>query len=69
MRRTTFSILFYLKKSKKTEDSVYPIYARITIGGSRAEFSMQHKISDKNWNPVKGRVRGLGHDVKKSIVH
>jgi len=65
MRRATFSILFYLKKSKKTEDSVYPIYARITIGGSRAEFSMQHNISDKNWNPVKGRVRGLGHDVKK----
>jgi len=65
MRRATFSILFYLKKSKKTEDSVYPIYARITIGGSRAEFSMQQNISEKSWNPVKGRVRGLGHDVKK----
>jgi len=65
MRRATFSILFYLKKSKKTEDNVYPIYVRITIKGSRAEFSMQQNISEKSWNPVKGRVRGLGHDVKK----
>jgi hypothetical protein len=65
MRRATFSILFYLKKSKKTEDNVYPIYVRITIEGSRAEFSMQQNISEKSWNPVKGRVRGLGHEVKK----
>ena len=65
MKRATFNVLFYLKKGRKMKDGTYPIYARITIRGSRAEFSLHHNILEKTWNPDKGRVRGFTQEVNK----
>jgi hypothetical protein len=35
--KTTFSLLFYLKKPKNYEKGIVPIYLRITVNGKRAE--------------------------------
>lgn len=54
MMRSTFSVLFYLKKAKPLKNGEYPIYIRITVNGKRAEISSQCSIENKDWDNKKG---------------
>lgn len=60
----TFSLLFYVKKSKTGADGTAPIYLRITVNGQRAEISTKRTVSPDKWNTDKGCVRGTTEDVK-----
>jgi hypothetical protein len=44
------SILFWLKREKKTKGGLVPIYVRITINGDRDNFSSGKKIHPDNWD-------------------
>jgi len=44
MNRTTFSILFFIKKSKLNKKGEAPIFMRITVNGERAETSVKRSI-------------------------
>jgi len=57
MKRATFTVLFYIKRTKKLKDGTAPIYARITVNGLRAEFALQKSIDEDQWNKEKGCVR------------
>lgn len=46
---TTFSILFWIKKSRLSKGKV-PIYARLTINGKRIEISIQREVSIVEWD-------------------
>jgi len=59
MSRTTFSILFYLKRSKLNKKGEAPIYMRITINGERSEASFKRSIDPGRWNSAKGMARSL----------
>lgn len=37
--RSTFSVIFYLKKEKLKKDGTNPIMGRITVDGTMAQFS------------------------------
>jgi hypothetical protein len=50
MRRSTYSILFYLKRSKLNKWGEAPIYMRITIDGIRSEASINRSIKPEQWN-------------------
>ena len=75
MSRTTFSILFYLKRSKLNKRDEAPIYMRITIDGGRAETSIKRSIDPARWNTSKGLPRSLSNVEKdlnqylKQITH
>ena len=56
MNRTTFSILFFIKKSKLNKKQEAPIYLRITVNGERAETSIKRRIDPAKWNPSKGFI-------------
>ena len=54
---TTFSILFWLKRSK-AKDGQAPLYARVTVNGKRNEISLKRKIILTDWDNSKSRVKG-----------
>ena len=60
MRRATFSVLFYVNKSK-VKDGIVPVMGRITINGTQSQFSCKRSIPLSLWdakgNCAKGRTR------------
>ncbi|MDR3696098.1 Arm DNA-binding domain-containing protein [Mucilaginibacter sp.] len=55
--KTTFSLLFYLKRPKNYENGPMPIYLRITVNGKRAETTSGRESLPANWNSKLGRFR------------
>jgi site-specific recombinase XerD len=64
MQRTTFSILFYIKKSKLLKDGTAPIYMRITINRERSEISIKRRVQPLNWDTARNKAKGKMLDVK-----
>jgi integrase len=60
----TFSILFWLNKSKANSKGLVPIWARITIDGKRAECSVKKQISSSFWDAEKNRAKGNSDDAR-----
>ena len=48
--RTTFSVVFFCKKTKVTKKGKAPIYARITTTGQSTEIYTQCQIEPERWN-------------------
>ena len=44
------SVLFLLEKNKMGRDGTAPLTARITVNGSRAEFSLGKKVPPDCWD-------------------
>ncbi|MBC7487014.1 MAG: phage integrase SAM-like domain-containing protein, partial [Cytophagaceae bacterium] len=63
MNSNTFGIIFYLRKYK-AKDNKAPIYARITVNGLRAEFSMKRDIEMSSWNSSKGMAKPSKEEFK-----
>lgn len=55
---TTVSILFYIKRSKANNESICPIYARVTIQAKRFKFSANKYLNPKRWSPEGSKVKG-----------
>lgn len=53
---TTFHHIFFLKK-QRNQNTLVPIYLRITVAGKRSEISINRKVEVNNWNPGIGRVK------------
>jgi len=56
--RSTFSILFYIKKSALKSNGKAPIMARITLNGEIAQFSLKCEVNPDEWNPRTQRAVG-----------
>ena len=50
MERATFSVSFFVKRTKKLKDGTLPIFVRITVNGERAEFGIQEGVDMKEWD-------------------
>ena len=48
--RSTFRVLFYLKKGAPLKNGMLPIMVRITIDGEKVEFSTKLEIEEKKWD-------------------
>ena len=55
MKRSTFTVGFYIKRKRLMKNGMAPIYARITINGQRAEFGLKRSIDPEEWDPARGR--------------
>lgn len=58
------SVLFWLKKSKKTKEGFIPIYVRITIKGIREEFSSGKKLLLEDWDEDESKAKTTCIDAK-----
>lgn len=59
-----FKILFFLKKGRRRDKNLLPIYVRVTINGKRSEWSIQRSIEPAKWNQQSGRASGSKEEVK-----
>jgi site-specific recombinase XerD len=57
-KRNTFSILFFMHRSKTNKDEEHPIYCRLTVQGRSREFSCQLWVKDNKWLPKAGKIAG-----------
>ncbi|MGF7080271.1 phage integrase SAM-like domain-containing protein [Mucilaginibacter sp. UYCu711] len=62
--KTTFSLLFYLKKPKNYLSGLVPIYLRITVNGQRSETTTGRECEPGTWNSIAGRLKGTKEDTK-----
>ena len=54
MKKKTFAILFYVKRTKLLRNGEAPIFMRITVDAVRAEMSIQRSINLSDWIEKKG---------------
>ena len=57
-KRSTFKLLFYLKKNQPKKNGKVAIMGRITIDGKVASFSTKLEIDPEHWDLKHGRVPG-----------
>ncbi|WP_299523473.1 site-specific integrase [uncultured Lutibacter sp.] len=65
MKRATFSILFFIKKSKLLKDQTAPIYMRVTVNGKRSEVSIKRSIPPRLWDASRNKAKGNSKENKK----
>lgn len=56
--KSTFKVLFYLKKGSEKKNGEVMIMARITIDGKLCQFSTKQGIQPDNWNTAAGKAKG-----------
>lgn len=56
--RSTFKILFYLKKNEPKKDGTVVIMIRVTVDGVRAQFSSKLFVKPELWDNKSGKVIG-----------
>ena len=57
-RKSTFSILFFIKRKKLLKNSDAPVYMRVTVDGRFLEASLKRGVNPKAWNEKKQRSTG-----------
>jgi integrase len=57
-KKSTFKLLFYLKKNELKKNGNAPIMGRITIDGTPKTFGTKLEINPNNWDLKYGRVEG-----------
>jgi len=68
MKKKTFAILFYVKRTKLLKNGEAPVFMRITVDALRAEMSIQRSINLSEWiekkccaKPTNPKNRELNH--------
>lgn len=56
MERTTFGLLFYIRRDKINKKGEAPVFMRLTINGERADASIKRFIEPHAWNSAKGKA-------------
>ena len=65
MKRATFAILFFIRRTSKLKNRESPIFVRITINRKRADISLKRSIDAKLWNTDKNCVKGNNRSAKE----
>lgn len=65
MKRATFNILFYIKRTKLLKTGEAPVYFRISINGSAAEASLKRSIKPELWDTARNRAKGNSKESKE----
>ena len=58
MSRSTFRVLFYLKRNAPKKNGLVPVMGRITVNGKISQFSCKLDVEEKLWNVNLGRMSG-----------
>lgn len=63
MKKSTFSILFYLKRSGLKANGKMPIMGRITVTGQAIQFGAKVEVNPKLWDVKSGKSVGRTQEV------
>ena len=64
--RSTFKVLFFLKRDKVKKDGNMPLFCRITVDGKEVRFSMKCDVSPKCWDVKTGKATGRTAEATKT---
>lgn len=64
--RSTFKVLFYLKKNAPKKNGYVPVMCRITIDGTIAQFSCKLDVNPDLWDTQSGRATGRTTEAKET---
>ena len=67
--RSTFKVLFYLKRNKNKDQKVVPVMGRITVNGSIAQFSAKLSVPEMLWEVSGGRAKGRSLEADRINRH
>ena len=67
--RSTFKVLFYLKRTKSTPRAVYPVMGRSTINGTISQFSAEINVPEQLWEVKGGRAKGKSIESERINRH
>ena len=67
--RSTFKVLFYLKRNKCKDQKVVPVMGRITVNGSIAQFSAKLSVPETLWEVSGGRAKGRSLEADRINRH
>jgi hypothetical protein len=56
--RSTFKVLFFLKRDKQKSNGNIPLFCRITVDGKEVRFGMKREVNPKLWNVKTGKAAG-----------
>ena len=63
--RSTFNLLFYVKRSQPKKNGLCPVMGRITINGQSVQFSCKSDIDPKIWDADTGRAFGRTEQTRE----
>ena len=52
--KSTFSVIYYLKRQVVKKDGTVPVMGRITVDGSQTQFSCKLTVDPKLWDTKRG---------------
>ncbi len=61
---TKLSVLFFVKRTKTNVDGLLPIFIRVTVNGSRIEFSTKRVTTSEKWSIEGNRMKGTSAESK-----
>lgn len=68
--KSTFKVLFYLKKNEPKKNGHVTIMIRVTVDGSNTQFSSKLDMHPDDWDVSKGQARtGKGYSTKNSVLN
>jgi len=63
-KKSTFKVLFYLKKNAPKKNGKVTVMCRVTVNGKQSAFSTKLDISATNWDLKYGRVLGKSQEAQ-----
>ena len=63
MKRATFTILFFIKRSKLLKTGEAPVYLRITSNGDSSEISIKRSIKPSLWDTTRNKAKGTSPEA------
>jgi len=67
MKRSTFKVLFFLKRDKQKANGMIPLFCRITVDGQEARFGMKCDVNLAYWDVKTGKA--IGRTVEASKIN
>lgn len=65
MKRATFNILFYVKRTKLLKTGEAPVYMRITLNSMASEVSLKRSIKPTLWDTTRNKAKGNSEDSQR----
>lgn len=65
--KSTFNVIFFVKKDKQKINGSYPIFVRITIDGVASRFNSKVDVQPKIWDGKAGKA--AGHSAEATRIN
>lgn len=63
MKRTSFNILFYIKRTKLLKTGNAPVYMKLTLNGKSVEISLKRDITPNIWDTQRNKAKGTSEEA------